>query len=109
MSRDFSALQLVSRTDFESLVTNLRDMEEECKQSLGYVHLGNNYSVETRELVAVFLENATQRIISMKVVISRVMKEYERFLSWFGLPPHLHKVTFQGFHLKKKYSDLILE
>ena len=93
-SKDFAALQIVSRTDFDSLENNLRGMEEECKSSLGYIKLGRNYSSETKELVSTFLENATQRILSMKIILKRIKNLYEYFLSWFGLSKHLHKVVF---------------
>ena len=89
---EFKDLQVVSRTEFDVLQSNLRDMEEECKNSLGYINLDSNYSSDTKNLVSLFLENATQRIISMKIIITRVMAEYQKFLFWFGLPLHLHKV-----------------
>jgi len=88
---EFKDLQVVSRTEFDVLQSNLRDMEEECKNSLGYINLDSNYSSDTKNLVSLFLENATQRIISMKIIITRVMAEYQKFLFWFGLPLHLHK------------------
>ena len=93
-SKDFAALQIVSRTDFDLLENNLRDMEEECKSSLGYINLGRNYSSETKELVSTFLDNATQRILSMKIIFKRITNLYEHFLTWFGLSKHLHKVLF---------------
>jgi len=91
LSKEFAALQIVSRTDFELLQNNLRDMEEECKSSLGYINLGRNYSTDTKGLVSTFLDNATQRILSMKLIFKRITSLYGHFLSWLGLPKHLHK------------------
>ena len=92
--KDLTSLQIVTRTDFDLLQNNLRDMEEECKSSLGYINLERNYSSDTKELVSAFLDNATQRILSMKIFFKRITKLYEHFLSWFGLSKHLHKVIF---------------
>jgi len=90
-AKDFAALHIVTRTDFDLLENNLLDMEEECKSSLGYINLGRNYSSETKELVSTFLDNATQRILSMKIIFKRITNLYEHFLTWFGLSKHLHK------------------
>ena len=89
---EFSHLVVVSRIDMDTLRTNLTDMKEECKTSLGYIKLGRNYNEDTRHLVSSFLTNAAQRILSMEVVMSGVEAEYEDFLSWLGIPPHFHKV-----------------
>ena len=92
LEKSFTDLHIVSKTDFDLLKNNLRDMEDECKTSLGYIHHDRNYASDTRNLVSLFLESATQRILSMKIIINKVLDEYQRFLFWLGLPLHLHKV-----------------
>jgi len=91
ITKDFSDFHLVSRTDLEIIENNLSNMVDECRNSLGYINLARNISADTREMVSRFLENATQRIISMKIIYSRVMFEYKQFLLWFGLPLRSHK------------------
>merc|ERR1712038_720227 len=66
LSKEFSSLNTVARTDYELLGANLAGMEEECKTSLGYLRLSHVLLPETRELVS-------------------------RFLTWLGLPSHLHR------------------
>ena len=41
--------------------------------------------------------NATQRILSMKLIFKRITSLYGHFLSWLGLPKHLHKVISSGY------------
>jgi len=92
ITKDFDDFHLVSRTDLDIIENNLTSMVEECRNSLGYINLARNISSDTREMVSKFLENATQRILSMKIIYSRVMFEYKQFLLWFGLPLRSHKV-----------------
>ena len=77
----------------DTLRTNLSNMKEECKTSLGYIKIGRNYNEDTRDLVSSFLTNAAQRILSMDIVMSRVEAQYMNFLSWLGIPNHFHKVV----------------
>ena len=91
LSSDFNDLVVVSRNDYDQLQTNLQGMEEECINSLGYMKLSARYNNDTRELVSMFLTNAAERIMSMKTVIKLVITEYSKFLSWVGIPAHMHK------------------
>ena len=91
---EFSELLVVSRIEMESLRSNLQNMKEECKTSLGYIKLGRNYNEDTRDLVSSFLTNAAQRILSMEIVMTGVEAEYADFLNWLGIPAHLQKVIF---------------
>jgi len=91
LSKEFSSLNTVARTDYELLGSNLAGMEEECKTSLGYLRLSHVLLPDTRELVSTFLTNAAERILSMQRVSALVAEEYGRFLTWLGLPPHLHR------------------
>jgi len=88
---EFSHLTAVSRIEMDTLRTNLSNMKEECKTSLGYIKIGRNYNEDTRDLVSSFLTNAAQRILSMDIVMSRVEAQYMNFLSWLGIPNHFHK------------------
>jgi len=97
LSKEFSSLNTVARTDYELLGANLAGMEEECKTSLGYLRLSHVLLPETRELVSTFLTNAAERILSMQRVSALVAEEYDRFLTWLGLPAHLHRCTFFFF------------
>ena len=128
LSKEFSSLNTVARTDYELLASNLAGMEEECKTSLGYLRLSHVLLPDTRELVSTFLTNAAERILSMQVHITSklskknsqycdpnfppqhppcqsiliflqrvsalVAEEYGRFLTWLGLPAHLHRCSF---------------
>merc|ERR1712013_730815 len=91
LSKEFSSLSTVARTDYELLGSNLAGMEEECKTSLGYLRLSFVYQPETRSLVSSFLTDAAERILSMQKVSALVAEEYNRFLTWLGLPAHLHR------------------
>merc|ERR1712037_814947 len=91
LSKEFSSLNTVARTDYELLSANLTGMEEECKTSLGYLRLSHVLLPDTRELVSTFLTNAAERILSMQRVSALVAEEYGRFLTWLGLPSHLHR------------------
>lgn len=91
LSKEFSSLATVARTDYELLGSNLAGMEEECKTSLGYLRLSFVYQPETRNLVSSFLTDAAERILSMQKVSALVAEEYTRFLTWLGLPTHLHR------------------
>jgi len=91
LSKEFSSLNTVARTDYELLSSNLVGMEEECKTSLGYLRLSHVLLPDTRELVSTFLTNAAERILSMQRVSALVAEEYDRFLTWLGLPAHLHR------------------
>jgi len=91
LSSDFTELVAVSRTDFDQLEINLAGMEEECINSLGYMKLSARYSNETSDLVSSFLTNAAERIMSMKTVMTLVIAEYSKFLSWLGIQAHMHK------------------
>merc|ERR1712061_594349 len=91
LSTEFASLNTVARTDYELLGSNLAGMEEECKTSLGYLRLSHVLLPETRELVSTFLTNAAERILSMQRVSALVAEEYGRFLTWLGLPSHLHR------------------
>jgi len=91
LSKEFSSLNTVARTDYELLSSNLTGMEEECKTSLGYLRLSHVLLPDTRELVSTFLTNAAERILSMQRVSALVAEEYDRFLTWLGLPAHLHR------------------
>jgi len=91
LAKDFADLIPVSRNDYEQLQTNLQGMEDECKNSLGYMKLSARYNSRTSELVSMFLTNAAERIMSMRSVLKLVMAEYNRFLSWLGIQAHLHK------------------
>merc|ERR1712088_734288 len=91
LSKEFSSLSTVARTDYELLGANLAGMEEECKTSLGYLRLSHVLLPDTRELVSTFLTNAAERILSMQRVSALVAEEYGRFLTWLGLPTHLHR------------------
>merc|ERR1712038_2018468 len=88
---EFSELQIVSRIEMDSLRSNLQNMKEECKTSLGYIKLGRNYNEDTRDLVSSFLTNAAQRILSMEIVMTGVEAEYTDFLCWLGISAHLQK------------------
>ena len=70
LSKEFSSLNTVARTDYELLSSNLMGMEEECKTSLGYLRLSHVLLPDTRELVSTFLTNAAERILSMQVSIN---------------------------------------
>ena len=70
LSKEFSSLNRVARTDYELLGSNLAGMEEECKTSLGYLRLSHVLLPDTRELVSTFLTNAAERILSMQVKIN---------------------------------------
>merc|ERR1712013_703449 len=59
--------------------------------SLGYLRLSFVYQPETRSLVSSFLTDAAERILSMQKVSALVAEEYNRFLTWLGLPAHLHR------------------
>ena len=91
LSKEFSSLSTVARTDYELLGSNLAGMEEECKTSLGYLRLSFVYQPETRSLVSSFLTDAAERILSMQKVSALVAEEYTTFLTWLGLPAHLHR------------------
>ena len=91
LSKEFSSLATVARTDYELLGSNLAGMEEECKTSLGYLRLSFVYQPETRSLVSSFLTDAAERILSMQKVSALVAEEYTMFLTWLGLPAHLHR------------------
>ena len=92
LSKEFSSLATVARTDYELLGSNLAGMEEECKTSLGYLRLSFVYQPETRSLVSSFLTDAAERILSMQKVSALVAEEYTGFLTWLGLPAHLHRL-----------------
>ena len=77
LSKEFSSLNTVARTDYELLGSNLAGMEEECKTSLGYLRLSHVLLPDTRELVSTFLTNAAERILSMQVqIISKLSKKF---------------------------------
>ena len=98
---EFSELLTVSRIEMESLRSNLQNMKEECKTSLGYIKLGRNYNEDTRDLVSSFLTNAAQRILSMEIIMTGVEAEYGDFLCWLGIPAHLQKVIKLNSEIKK--------
>ena len=75
LSKEFSSLNTVARTDYELLASNLAGMEEECKTSLGYLRLSHVLLPDTRELVSTFLTNAAERILSMQVQITSKLSQ----------------------------------
>ena len=92
LQSEFCDMAVVARVETEDLKSDLSNMEDQCKTSLGFIKLSRNYNEDTRELVSSFLINAANRILSMEVVMAGVGVEYKEFLSWLGIPPHLHKV-----------------
>ena len=91
LSKEFSSLNTVARTDYELLSSNLAGMEEECKTSLGYLRLSHVLLPDTRELVSTFLTNAAERILSMQVATKYSALEvkicHQKFPQYHQHPP----------------------
>ena len=56
------------------------------------VELNENLSLENKRTLEPFFDDAAEKIIKMKKVIEILKAEYEKFLSWLGMPQPSHKV-----------------
>eukprot|EP00090_Calanus_glacialis_P046943 TRINITY_DN9471_c0_g1_i2.p1 TRINITY_DN9471_c0_g1~~TRINITY_DN9471_c0_g1_i2.p1 ORF type:complete len:1990 (-),score=532.71 TRINITY_DN9471_c0_g1_i2:402-6158(-) len=93
---EIGAITRASRTDFEEVSTTLARMQEECKNSWDYLRIISKYDtdpVETESCMknktSEFLTDAAERIIIMEKIYKRIMKRFNNFLQWLGIPKHL--------------------
>ena len=102
-----------SRTDFEEVSSTLSRMKEECKNSWDYLRIIARYddAGETesfRNKTSEFLTDAAERIIIMGKVHKRIMQRFFEFLSWLGIPKHLHN-DYRAHQVCKIISEFSLE
>ena len=90
LAQEFVDFRIVSRTNFEEVLTNLGSMEKECKRSIGHLKLAARYDPDTHQLVHDFLIGATERILTMKRIFTLVLQKHAAFLDWLGIRNHLH-------------------
>ena len=102
-----------SRTDFEEVSSTLSRMKEECKNSWDYLRIIARYddAGETesfRNKTSEFLTDAAERIIIMSKVHKRIQQRFFEFLSWLGIPKHLHN-DYRAHQVCKIISEFSLE
>jgi len=103
-----------SRTDFEEVSTTLSRMQEECKNSWDYLRIIAKYDdlgdTENcfRNKTSEFLTDAAERIIVMGKVHKRIMQRFHDFLTWLGVPKHLHN-DYRAHQVCKIISEFSLE
>merc|ERR1719312_380168 len=95
---------------------NIKAMEKECKNSLGYMKMSAKYCKETQELVETFLEDAATRIINMQRIFRGIMKQYEKLTLWLGvsqgmtdLPPKKLAGILLQFSTELRETSIALE
>ena len=91
LSKKFQSMANVSKTDFDEVELNLNQMEEQCKNALGYLKLAAAFDKTTRNLVEKFLVESVKEILSTKIAIKIVKELFSDFLLWLG------KSHFQRF------------
>ena len=84
LSEKFQNLGNVSKTDFDEVGKNLKQMEEQCKSALGYLKLAATFDKATRNLVETFLVDSVKEILSSKIAIKMVSNLFSDFLLWLG-------------------------
>ncbi len=102
---EFGPLTRASRTHFGEVARTLTRLESECKLAWDYLKTLREAETESNQPAPVsgsggglesghlrnkmmdFLEDAAQRILVMQAVHRSVMRRYEDFLTWLGLPP----------------------
>ena len=101
-----------SRTDFEEVATTLSRMQEECKNSWDYLRIIAKYDeageMESRNKTSEFLTDAAERIIIMEKIYRRIMNRFADFLTWLGIPKHLHS-EHRVHQVCKTISEFSLE
>ena len=103
-----------SRTDFEEVSSTLSRMQEECKNSWDYLRIIAKYDdvgeSEScfRNKTSEFLTDAAERIIIMGKVHKRIMQRFTEFLTWLGIPKHLHN-DYRAHQVCKVISEFSLE
>ena len=84
-SDELKDLDIVSKTDFEEIKKNLELMEGQCKNALGYMHLGSLYDKTTKNLVEKFLLESVNDILKARLIIIELDKVFDDFLSWVSI------------------------
>merc|ERR1719433_332037 len=110
---EIGPLTRASRTDFEEVSSTLSRMKEECKNSWDYLRIIARYddAGETesfRNKTSEFLTDAAERIIIMSKVHKRIQQRFFEFLSWLGIPKHLHN-DYRAHQVCKIVSEFSLE
>ena len=90
METHFVDFRIVSRTNTDDIKASLEKIEEECKRCLGYLKVSAIYGEDTHAMIHEFLVDATRSILNMKKLQQLVLIKYSNFLSWLGIPSHLH-------------------
>ena len=128
---EMGPLTRASRTDFEELHKILKRMEHECKNAWDYLKIINKYDGESgktpstpdteqpptqfnqqqsaKAKTSEFLEDAAERIILMMTIHKKVMKRYERFLHWLGIPAYAQASDYKVHKTCKILSEFSLE
>ena len=60
-------------------------MEGQCKNALGYMHLGSLYDKTTKNLVEKFLLESVNDILKARLIIIELDKVFDDFLSWVSI------------------------
>ena len=130
---EIGPLTRASRTDFEELNKTLKRMEHECKNAWDYLKIVNKYDVDQQSSkppstpdteqaptqilqqqsvkpnISEFLEDAAERIILMMTIHKGVMKRYEKFLQWLGIPTYAQASEYRPHTTCKILSEFALE
>ena len=83
----FLSFNLVAKTDFDEVESNLKLIEDQCKNALGYLKLAAHYDKTTKAMVEDFLAESVKEILSFKLLTKVVNQAFTEFLYWLGKNP----------------------
>lgn len=78
-----------SKVDFDILSLNLLKLEADCKASFDHLkQIPNDETAQAfKTKINEFLNDAAIRIISLKYIKTKIMRRYDKFLLYLGVPP----------------------
>ena len=105
---DIDPVIRASRTNYSELEADLDTMAEQCKTAREYVKDQDKACTDTEHIVQSFLKDASHRIDGLKKIEKKIMKHFTKFLSWLGIPSHLHS-EYPPHAVAKIVADFALQ
>ena len=84
LTEKYDRFNHIAKTDFNELTTNLKLIEDQCKNALGYLKLAASYDRSTKTLVEDFLAASVKDILSFQLVVKVSNESFSDFLCWLG-------------------------
>ncbi|KAF2351772.1 Formin FH2 domain [Trinorchestia longiramus] len=90
---EIGAITRASKVDFEELSSNIEKMEVECKASWDYLKVIAKHDGPTniKLKMSEFLADSAERIIVLGIIYRRVMRRFQKFMTYLGAPVHQAK------------------